>query len=449
MLPPGPRAPALWQTYRFVTSPASFTRAIHRRYGDVVGLNTLVGKGVAVLEAGLAREVFAAPPETFATVPVLESIFGPNAVISVSGEPHRKLRKLLNPRFHGAQVKGFLSAMQRAVRTHLEGLGRVAGRGDSLALTDVTQAMALDVIIETVFGAGEVDRDAARAALREIIHAFSPVLAGGGTLHKAWFPPWRRFVRAQDAFDRLIGDVVSARRARGPRAVEGEDVLGVLLSARYDDGAPMSDVEIRDQLLTLLLAGHETSATAMAWCIYHLLRHPVALERLRSEIDALGDAPAPDALTKLRYLDAVVSETLRIEPIVTDVLRLCREPFTLGGRWTVPKGGLVAVLLVAILRDPRVFDEPGEFKPERFLEKKFSASEFLPFGGGARRCLGVAFAEAELAIAVAEIVSRWELELASEAPERSVRRNLTMGPKGGVRVRVRGRRRREPERRAS
>lgn len=450
VLPPGPRSPAFWQTYRFIQRPETFVRGLHARYGDVIGVKSLVGRGVAVLDAGLAREVFAAPPETFRTVSIIESIFGPHAVIAVSGDEHRKLRKLLNPQFHGAQVRGFLAAMKGAVRRHLDALDAPARTGEVVKLTDVTQAMALDVIIETVFGAGPIDREAARAVLRGIIHSFSPVLAGGSFLHKPWFPPWRRFSRARDTFDRFVYRVITERRA----LVEAEgrsrhDVLGVILGAQYDDGSIMTDVEVRDQLMTLLLAGHETSATAMAWSLYYLLQNPDVLAKLRGEIDALGPEPTPEALTKVRYLDAVVSETLRIEPIVTDVVRICREPFTLGGRWELPKGGVVAVFVLSILRDPRVFPEPHAFRPERFLEERYAAYEFVPFGGGARRCLGAAFAEAELAIAIAELVSGWDLALAGTRPERSVRRHLTMGPRDGVLVRVVGRRARPGVRVAS
>jgi cytochrome P450 len=202
----------------------------------------------------------------------------------------------------------------------------------------------------------------------------------------------------------------------------------------------MTEAEVRDQLITLLLAGHETSATALAWCIYYLARTPEPLAKLRGELDALGPDAAPEALVRLPYLDAVVSETLRIEPIVTDVLRVCREPFTLGSQWTVPQGEVVAVMLAAIMKDARVFPEPERFRPERFLEKKFGVAEFLPFGGGTRRCLGAAFAEAELALAVAEVAQRWDIELASSEPERSTRKNVTMGPARGVRIRVKQRR---------
>ncbi len=438
-LPAGPRTPALWQTVRFVRDPDGYARHLRSTYGDLVPFNALLGKGVAIFESELAREIFAAPPDTFQVMPLISAIFGSTAVIAVGGAQHRKLRKLLNPRFHGAQVKGFLAAMQRAIRVHLDRLGDTASHRDTLAMSDVAQALALDVIIETVFGAGDLDRERARAVLLGMVQAFSPAILGGTTFHKPWFPPWRRYVRAREIFDRWVVEVVAQRRTRGAEQT-GDDVLGVLLAARYEDGAPMDDAEISDQLFTLLLAGHETSAIAMTWSVYHLLRAPDVLAHLRKELEALGPNPSPESITRLPYLGAVVSETLRIEPIVTDVIRVLREPFTLGDRWTLPAGHTIVVMLISILRDPRVFPEPERFRPERFLEKKFGPAEFLPFGGGARRCLGAAFAEAELALAVAEIASRWDVELADSKPEPSVRRNLTMGPKNGVRVRVRGRR---------
>jgi cytochrome P450 len=438
MLPDGPPSPAFWQTYRFIMDPDGYVAAIRGRYGDAVRYRSLIGPGVAVLESGLAREVFAAPPDTFEPAPVIESIFGRSSVIAVSGARHRRLRKLLNPSFHGAQIRGFMASMRRAIRRHVEGLDVARRTREVVVTTDVTQAMTLDVILETVFGAGDLDRDAARQVLLDVIRGFSPAIVGGETLHRRWFPPWRRFLAARAAFDRWVDDVVRARRARGggDDGQLGDDVLGVLLAARDEDGEPMDDTEIREQLHTLLLAGHETSAIAMAWCVHHLLRAPEALARLRGEIDALGADPSPADVTRAPFLGAVVRETLRLEPVVTDIVRVCRVPFTLGDRWTIPAGESVAVLLGAILRDPRVFRDPSRFRPERFLERDYSIAEFVPFGGGARRCLGAAFAEAELAIAIAEIATRWDLALVDATPERSVRRNVTMGPSRGVRVRV-------------
>jgi cytochrome P450 len=168
-----------------------------------------------------------------------------------------------------------------------------------------------------------------------------------------------------------------------------------------------------------------------------LVREPAVLARLRAEVDALGDDPAPDAIARLPYLDAIVCETLRVEPVVTDVSRKCRLPLRVGP-WTVPPGKLAVVNIGAILDDASLFPEPERFLPERFLERSFGATQFLPFGGGSKRCLGAAFAQAELAIALATIASKWDLKLASDTPERSKRRNITMGPSTGVRVKVMG-----------
>jgi cytochrome P450 family 110 len=433
MLPPGPRTPRVWQTYRFLAEPHRYIEGLVERYGDAITFDSLIGKGIAVSEANLAREVFAAPPETFEAAPITASVFGPTAVISVAGDRHKKLRKMLNPRFHGAQVRGFLSAMQRAIRRELDVLAQAAEARSIVKMTDVAQSLTLEVILETVFGAGSLDRPRARKVLGDLVHAVTPAIFGGRLFHKSWYPPWRRFTQARATFDGWVDELVAERRAATDL---GGDVLGVLLEARYDDGSGLSAEEIRDQLLTLLLAGHETSAIALAWSVHHLWRNPAALGKLRAELAALGANATPEAIVKCRYLQGVVSETLRIEPIVTDVARVCAKPFEIGGRWKVEPGQIVAVMVVAILLDARTFEEPKQFRPERFVERSFSGSEFLPFGGGARRCLGAAFAEAELAIAITEIVRGWEIELVDGDRERSIRRNVTMGPSHGVPVRV-------------
>lgn len=439
MLPDGPRSPVLWQSVRFLSRPAPYTRKLMGKYGDAFRFHTLVGTGLAVCEASLAREVWAAPPETFEPLGLVGSIFGAQSVIATSGAAHKRQRKLLNPQFHGARIKAMYGAMQRVIRQHLSGLVRAARDGDVVVIGDLAQAMTLDVILETVFGASPgLDRAGAREVLVESIHGFSPALLASTKLHVPIFPPWRRFERARTTFNAWVSGVVAERRARGEGDL-GDDVLGVLLAARYDDGEPMSDEEIRDQLLTILLAGHETSAVAISWGVYFLLREPAVLARLRAEIDGLGPDPAADALARLPYLGAVASESLRIEPIVSDVLRRCKAPLKVG-EWTVPEGQIVAVMICAILGDPRVFEEPERFRPERFLGQSYHAGEFLPFGGGQRRCLGAAFAEAELAIALGTIASEWDLRLADDRPEHAVRRNVTMGPARGVRVRVVGRR---------
>lgn len=425
-----------WQTMQYLFRPKRYVREQQQKYGDASSFRSALGRGIAITEASLAREVFAAPPDSFETIDAVSGLFGPNAVIATAGSTHRRQRKLLNPPFHGPRIKALFGTMKSVVDAHLEPLGQ-ARRGDIVTMTTVTAAMTLDVILETVFGAGTPAADLAegRRVLHGLVHDFSPTLITTTTLHSRFFPPWRRYARARAEFDRWVGGLVARRRRRGDL---GDDLLGLFLVTKYDDGAPLSDAEIHDHLVTLLLAGHETSAIAIAWATYWLLREPRVLARLRDELDTLGPSPSAEAIVRLPYLAAVGSEALRIEPVVTDIVRRCRTETKIGP-WVVPAGEHVAVMLGAILGDPRVFPEPHRFRPERFLERRYHPGEFLPFGGGQRRCLGAAFAEAELAIAIAAIAD-FDLELADVRPERAVRRNITMGPERGVRVKVRGRR---------
>lgn len=392
-----------------------------------MSFHTLAGRGIAVCDPAVAREVFAAPPETFLASGIAKTVFGTHAVIATSGATHKKQRKLLNPHFNGQRIKVAYETMARVVRERL----RAVRRGEVVALTDVTQAIALDIILETVFGAAsEEERETGRDVLRAMVRSFSPAILPSARLHKPWFLPWRRYADSRRTFDRWVDGVIAGRRGRNAL---GDDLLGLFLVTKYDDGAAMSDAEIRDQLVTLLLAGHETSATAIAWAAYWLHRTPRVLEKLRAALTDVGPDDGPDALVKNAYLGAVCSEALRLEPVVTDVIRVCRETFQLR-EWTLQRGECIAVMMTGILRNPRVFEDPDHFRPERFLERTYSATEFLPFGGGSRRCLGAAFAEAEMAIAIGILVTEHNLELV-DRDERSVRHNITMGPERGVRVR--------------
>jgi cytochrome P450 len=439
MLPPGPRAPAFWQTYQAVKHPRAYTRAMRVRYGDAVRFHLLNGRGVAFASPELAREVFATDPDSFEVEQGIMGLFGDRALLATSGPAHRRQRKLLNPRFHGARVKGFLETIQRSVLGSLEVLEAACTAGETIRVLDVAQVITQNVILEAVFGADAgLDRPSARALLSGFVRAVVPSLMGAANLHSSLYPPWRAFQRQRAAFDAWVDAILEARRNRGDL---GTDVLGTLLEARYEDGSAIADGEIRDQLMTLLFAGYETTATAIAWGIHWLLREPTTLAKLRAEVDALGSTASVERLVKLPYLEAVTSEALRVEPIVTYVSRVCRVPVQIGP-WTVPAGEIASVNLLGILGDEKIFSDPERFRPERFLERTFTAAEFLPFGGGQRRCLGAAFAEAELAIALATIASDWELAPAHSAPERAVRRNLTMGPARGVPVRVLERRRR-------
>jgi cytochrome P450 len=316
--------------------------------------------------------------------------------------------------------------MRQVTLSHIETLRA----GTEIRAHDLTTAISLDVILRTVFG---MDGDAlveGRSVVRAVLHQASPLLMFARPFQRPWFPPWRELQRAKAAYDAMIARIVVERRKSG---LHGEDILGMLLDARWDDGSEMTIAEIRDQLLTLLVAGHETTAISLAWAIYDVYRDRAIVRRLREEIDALGPGPEPESIARLPYLSAVCDETLRMRPIITDVARTLVSPMEFGG-YMIPAGASVGVAIELIHQDETIYPHPDQFRPERFLDKKPGPFEFLPFGGGHRRCLGAAFSDYEARLVLATVVSRFDLEPRRE--DRRSRRNVTMGPKHGVMVRV-------------
>jgi cytochrome P450 family 110 len=228
----------------------------------------------------------------------------------------------------------------------------------------------------------------------------------------------------------LLRDEIAARRADGQ---DRDDILSLLLAARYDDGRAMSEEGVRDELKTLLLAGYETTAIALAWAFYGVHRQPDVFHRLHTELRALGRTPDPDALGRLPYLGAVCQEALRLYPVGGVISRRLRQPLTLCG-YALPADIGVGVALPVVHSDPRLYPEPRRFRPERFLERTYTPFEYVPFGGGARRCIGAAFAVYEMKIVLGSLLARHRFRLAEDAPVTPVPRTFTLGPKGGVRM---------------
>jgi cytochrome P450 len=304
-----------------------------------------------------------------------------------------------------------------------------------------TQWISLEVIIRAVFGVQDPAHiEVLRAALIELVAATVPSLLFFPWLRRPWggLSPFVRYDRAIKRVEALIYGEIAARRAQPDEA--REDILSLLLAARDEAGEGMRDQELRDELLTLLFAGHETTGIALAWASYWLHRNPGSLERLRAEIDALGDSPDPEVIARLPYLDAVCNETLRLHPIVPDIPRMLARPLEVGGHHLAPPLG-VAVATTLIHRRESLYPEPDLFRPERFLERRFTPFEYLPFGGGHRRCIGAAFATYELKIVLATFIRHARLDLAEPGVVKVARRNVVLGPATGVRMRLRERRR--------
>mgnify|MGYP002382130754 CR=1 FL=1 len=428
---PGPRTPGLYNMLFFGLRPIEFARSHVQRFGLTWRMKGMPATVVFTARPEHARQVFSADPKTFQAFnpePIV-NLFGPNAVIMVSGTPHRRLRKLMMPPLHGARLRAYGDAMAEAAARHVGSLRR----GDALPLRDLTTRFTMDVILRTVFGAAGVEESAElRSILESMVESVTPLTVfSPPVLRRSWYRPWQDYVASYARFDAWVKRALEARR-RSTR--EGDDVFSLLLAARDEDGAPMSDAEVRDQLVTLLLAGHETTATALANIIQRLCVSPEVRARLRDEL-----GPARRSVAELQssaYLGAVIDETLRIDPIVTDVMRVVVEPFELEPGLVIPPGEHLSVIVEALHKLPSLYPEPERFLPERFLQRRYAPHEFVPFGGGVRRCLGAAFSDYETRIFLAEFVQRVDVVLARGHADPRVRRNIVMGPRDGVPVRV-------------
>jgi cytochrome P450 len=324
-------------------------------------------------------------------------------------------RKLLLPPFHGQSVRRYAEIMAEATAREVESWPA----GQTIALRPRMQAITLEVILRAVFGV----RDGGRMDLfRERIPKIS-----AATSVLAWLPlmdrdlgglsPAARFRRALAAVDELIYAEIAERREAEP----GDDVLSLLLSARHEDGHPVSDTELRDELMTLLTAGHETTATGLSWAFERLMRTPHAMER------------ALESLDEDEYLDAVVKETLRVRPVIVDVVRKLTRDTELAG-YLLPAGTLVLPAIAAVHTRPDLYPQPDEFRPERFIEGQADSYAWIPFGGGVRRCLGASFAQVEMRVVLREVLRRVRLRAPSQRPERPRPLHVTVVPSRGTRA---------------
>lgn len=437
-LPPGPEHLGLIDTLRFsFGSPAPVIRRLAAEHGDPFRVGTFNGPITFLGDPAAIRAIYMADPETLEPfgVDVTEPIFGRTSVVVSTGPRHRRDRKLLGAPFAPAAAKSYATVVAEVAR-------EAASQWmpcQPFSMLETMQSIALDVVIRVVFGVkGEERIRFVRAAVLELIHAVNPVILIMPAIRRPFggFGPWARMLRAKAALDALLTEEIRALRA----SVEDRpDVLGLMLKARHEGGEALSEQEVLDQLRALLFAGHETTAVTLAWAFYWLHREPDTLARVLAEIDALGPDAPPDKLLGLPYLEAVCLETLRITPPVATVGRVPRKPFALL-HYTIPPGeALIPSPLLVHMRE-ELYPEPARFRPTRFLERDFSPFEFIPFGGGSRRCLGATLAMVEMKVVLAVLLRDYHLRLAGEAPIEHVQRGITMGPRGRVPMIMEGRR---------
>lgn len=433
-LPPGPAEPGLVQLAKFLFDPMSYVRACRDAFGPVF---TLRLPGIPPLvnfhRPAAVRDVFTGSPEELwagEANMVLEPIVGRHSLLLLDGERHQSQRRLLTPPFRGERMKAYGEVMRDVT---IEAMGRHAP-AMPMRFHDVAQTITLDVILRTVFG---VDDGATMARLRDRL---TETIAWGTSPTFMFEPlrldlgprsPWGRFKRLSAETRSVLLDFVHERKRRGTAG--RTDVLSLLLDSRHEDGSPMSDDELIDELVTMLVAGHETTATGLAWVAHRLTLHPDIQEQAAAEVlaafpDGVVD---PQRIDELRYVHAVNQETLRIHPVVPGIGRVTHRDVTIDGV-PVPSGTMVAASIVLAHDLPETFPRPDEFRPARFLERRPTAYEFLPFGGGVRRCIGMSFALYEMDVVLATILARHRLERGTERPIRTIRRSVTLAPSDGM-----------------
>jgi len=426
---PGPSGPAWAQTLRLVSRPLPFLLRAHRRFGDCFRIRIVGGRSYVLLSHPEAVAEVISRRQLHIGNEELRPVLGDNSLILLDGEAHRRHRRLMAPSVHGRAIRRCVPMIERVVEEHAR---RLSG-ASRFRVYPWTQELCLEVILRMALGeSGEGRLRAYAATLQELIDLANAAVMLLPFLQRDLGPgsPGRRFHRLLARLDGLVREDIERRRQ--PREGRADDVLSGLVDATEESGRGLTDGEIRDELVTLLVAGHEPTTAALAWALYWIHACPEAEARLRQELrGAMGAAEA----ARLPYLDAVCKETLRRTPVVPLIERTFDENLVLAG-YRVPAGTRIAPCIYLLHQRDDLYPEPGRFRPERFLERQFGPHEYMPFGGGIRRCLGQAFAMQQLKITLAVLLTR--LRLRSHAPER-VRldcRGAVVRPSAGFSLRV-------------
>ena len=413
---PGPRMPRLVQSWLGVAFPEEARLVMRRRHGPVFRTrDAIAGEVFHVADRRLVEQMFKWKPDQYNVGEpreVMEPVTGPNSILLLDGDRHMRMRKVMLPPFHGEAIAHYEELIAQITDREIDGWRP----GDRIRTRTVAQTITMEVIIQAVFGITDPRRVAEMRQLLPRLSSINPLLAIEA-MRKDLGPrsPWGRFIRERDRVDQMLYEEIE--RPRGDSGEDPRDILTLLLAARDEDGRPLTDRELRDELITLLLAGHETTATSIGWAFERLLRTPGALERASTEDG--------------EYIDAVIKETLRFRPVVPEVFRAPTRPTELGG-WLFPSGAQLAASIFLVQRDPELYPpDPEAFRPERFLDGAPEPYTWIPFGGGVRRCLGAAFAQLEMKVVIGRILARARLRAPRARGEKARFRGVTVLPSRG------------------
>ena len=434
-LPVGPRSPAAVQLMHWIFRPLPFMRDCARRYGDCFTVRLPQNRFVLFSTPAAVKEIFTADPERLPageTREILRPLVGQHSLLLLNGARHRHHRRLMAPSFHGERMQAYGRVMREMTDRNLD----TWRTGRAFPIHPCMQEITLDVILRTVFGMDEgPEQGRLRQCLAELLSLGANPLRMIPWFQRliGFFTKGRQLVQLLQEIDGLLYAQIARRREQG--GAGREDILSLLVEARDEAGRPMSDEELRDEMITMLIAGHETTATSLAWTFHCILERPEVMDRLRAELRAVvGSGPVePQHIAQLDYLDATIKESQRVYPILALVGRLLHEPQRIGGQ-DLPAGAVVAPCIYLTHHNPDIWSEPDTFNPDRFLTTRVSPYEFFPFGGGIRHCIGAAFALYEMKIVLAQVLSRASLRAAPGRRVRLVRRGITFAPSRGMPV---------------
>jgi cytochrome P450 family 110 len=442
-LVPDVKASNAIQLWQWITNPVKYLRNCDRQYGDIfaVQMSGLFKGVVFVSNPAAIQQLLTSDTKQFiapgSVNQILRPFLGNRGTILLDGAEHRQRRQLVMPAFHGDKIRVYTSLIQQITRDLIQQWPV----NTTINAREQMQSVSLSVILQTVFGLYQGERfDRIRTELIHVLSLFDSPLKSGFVfvpqLQKDWgaWSPWGKFQRSLAALDRLVYQEIADRRQNYQS--DRTDILNLLIGSQDADGNGMDDQELRDELMTLLFAGHETTATALSWAIYWSNFLPDVQDKLRAEIATLGTDRDMAAINKLSYLGAFCAEVLRIHPVALLTFpRIAQEAVSLQG-YDIAPGMVVMGCIYLTHQRPDLYPEPDVFKPERFLERQFSPYEYVPFGGGSRRCIGLALAQMELKLFLVEILTNCELQLTDKLPIKPVRRGVTLAPQTGVNIQV-------------
>jgi cytochrome P450 family 110 len=443
-LPDGPQTHPWVQTFEWLTNPLEYMEDCAERYGDIftARIGPVFSPQVFISNPQAIQQIFTTDPKQLDSgepAGIKAPLLGPQSLLALEGKPHQRQRKLLTPPLHGERMLAY-GQLSRDITEQIISQWQV---GESFSILPSMQAISFEVILKAVFGLDDGPRyEKLKELLIKILNPQQPLVSAMMLVFPSLqrdlgsWSPWGKFLRLRQQVDELIYAEIQERKEQPDPS--RTDILSLMMAARDEQGQSMTDLELRDELITLLVAGHETTATSLAWALYWVHDLPQVREKLIQELAQRGENLDPNVIFRLPYLNAVCSETLRLYPVAMLALnRLVKSPLEIMGYQLQP-GTLVIPCIYLTHHREDLYPQSKQFKPERFLERQFSPSEYLPFGGGNRRCIGMAFALFEMKLVLATVLSRWQMKLADSIPVQPARKGALLGPAGGIQMIVTG-----------